>query len=259
MLTRKRTGDDLDGNKAAQELRAAAELRWQHRFVGRDYLMDEVRQVIDALPPDHALARALRAKAAERLHALTKEQWTQARKPPPRPPARADDAGADDDAAATKAHAKAHAAWLSMLGADRVRKRHVYKEYCVVLAAALAAAPAAAPAALAAQAPAAADAAARRARFQLLELEREQLALDQRRAELTVAVLRAEELAMDLAFDALERLLEEPAQAQQALPLVPLVPMVQQQVDEAAGAGLAVLSAAGVGVHPAVVARIGYA
>ena len=258
MLTRKRTGDDLDGNKAAQELRAAAELRWQHRFVGRDYLMDEVRQVIDALPPDHALARALRAKAAERLHALTKEQWTQARKPPARAAAGADDAGADD-AAATKAHAKAHAAWLSMLGADRVRKRHVYKEYCVVLAAALAAAPAAAPAALAAQAPAAADAAARRARFQLLELEREQLALDQRRAELTVAVLRAEELAMDLAFDALERLLEEPAQAQQALPLVPLVPAALQQVDEAAGAGLAVLSAAGVGVHPAVVARIGYA
>ena len=258
MTTRKRTGDDLDGNKAAQELRAAAELRWQHRFVGRDYLMDEVRQVIDALPPDHALARALRAKAAERLHALTKEQWTQARKPPARAAAGADDAGADD-AAATKAHAKAHAAWLSMLGADRVRKRHVYKEYCVVLAAALAAAPAAAPAALAAQAPAAADAAARRARFQLLELEREQLALDQRRAELTVAVLRAEELAMDLALDALERLLEEPAQAQQALPLVPLVPGVQQQVDEAAGAGLAVLSAAGVGVHPAVVARIGYA
>ena len=61
------------------------------------------------------------------------------------------------------------------------------------------------------------------------------------------------------ALDALERLLEEPAQAQQALPLVPLVPGVQQQVDEAAGAGLAVLSAAGVGVHPAVVARIGYA
>ena len=258
MLTRKRTGDDLDGNKAAQELRAAAELRWQHRFVGRDYLMDEVRQVIDALPPDHALARALRAKAAERLHALTKEQWTQARKPPARAAAGADDAGADD-AAATKAHAKAHAAWLSMLGADRVRKRHVYKEYCVVLAAALAAAPAAAPAALAAQAPEAADAAARRARLQLLELEREQLALDQRRAELTVAVLRAEELAMDLAFDALERLLEEPAQAQQALPLVPLVPAALQQVDEAAGAGLAVLSAAGVGVHPAVVARIGYA
>ena len=200
--TRKRQRDGLAGDPAAQELRATDELLWRHTYLGQgaqDYLMVEVREAINALPPDHATARALEAKAAERLHALTKEQWTLARKPPRAP------AGTDGEA--MKDARKAHAAWQSMLTADRTRKTHVYREYRVALAAALAAAAAAAAA-------------------------------------------HAEQLACDLALDALVRVLEDPAQAQQALPLVPGV----QQVDEAAGGGLAVLSVVGSGVPPGVVA-----